>query len=63
MPRGDKVQIMTYPVKLPADNEVEAFNTVAIPILKQIHSNNMENRELASLRDSLLKTLLSDATK
>lgn len=54
---------MTYPVKLPADNEVEAFNTVAIPILKQIHSNNMENRELASLRDSLLKTLLSDATK
>lgn len=63
MPRGDKVQIMTYPVKLPADNEVEAFNTVAIPILKQIHSNNMENRELASLRDSLLKTLFSDATK
>ena len=63
MPRGDKVQIMTYPVKLLADNEVEAFNTVAIPILKQIHSNNMENRELASLRDSLLKTLLSDATK
>ena len=63
MPRGDKVQIMTYPVKLPADNEVEAFNTVAIPILKQIHSNNMENRELASLKDSLLKTLFSDATK
>ena len=33
MPRGDKQQIMTYPVILPAENELEEFNAIAFPVL------------------------------
>ena len=32
MPRGDKQQIMTYPVILPAENELEEFNAIAFPV-------------------------------
>ena len=36
MPRGDKQQIMTYPVILPAENELEEFNAIAFPVLEQL---------------------------
>ena len=36
MPRGDKQQIMTYPMTLPTDTELERFNSIAVPILMQI---------------------------
>ena len=59
MPRGDKQQIMTYPVVLPSDEELEAFNALALPILAQIHSNRGENERLIAARDTLLPRLMS----
>lgn len=59
MPRGDKQQIMTYPVALPSDEELEEFNALALPILAHIHSNRGENERLAAVRDALLPKLMS----
>lgn len=59
MPRGDKQQIMTYPVVLPSNNELEDFNSIAFPILEQICSCRLENKRLSALRDSLLPKLMS----
>lgn len=59
MPRGDKQQIMTYPIRLPLEAELEAFNSIAFPILNQIHSNRFENARLSALRDALLPQLIS----
>ena len=59
MPRGDKQQIMTYPVIIPTDAELGAFTEVAQPILYQIHNNRSENIRLAELRDALLPRLMS----
>ena len=59
MPRGDKKQIMTYPVALPTDTELESFNSVAVPILTQIQNNRNENKRLSLLRDTLLPKLMS----
>ena len=59
MPRGDKQQIMTYPVALPSDEELEEFNSLAFPILAQIHSNRGENMILSAVRDALLPKLMS----
>ena len=59
MPRGDKQQIMTYPVVLPSEEELAGFNTIASPLLKQIYSNRAENKRLSILRDTLLPKLMS----
>lgn len=59
MPRGDKQQIMTYPLVIPSNEELEKFNTIAFPALKQIHSNRAENKKLSALRDTLLPKLMS----
>ena len=59
MPRGDKQQIMTYPVILPAENELEEFNAIAFPDLEQLNSNKAENKRLSALRDALLPKLMS----
>ena len=59
MPRGDKQQIMTYPVTLPTDTELERFNSVAVPILAQIQNNRNENKRLSLMRDTLLPKLIS----
>ena len=59
MPRGDKQQIMTYPVILPAENEFEEFNAIAFPVLEQLNSNKAENKRLSALRDALLPKLMS----
>lgn len=59
MPRGDKQQIMTYPVTLPKDTELKRFNSVAVPILTQIQNNRNENKRLSLLRDTLLPKLMS----
>ena len=59
MPRGDKQQIMTYPVTLSTDTELERFNSVAVPILTQIQNNRNENKRLSLLRDTLLPKLMS----
>lgn len=59
MPRGDKQQIMTYPVVLPSEEELAGFNTIASPLLEQIYSNRAENKRLSILRDTLLPKLIS----
>ena len=59
MPRGDKQQIMTYPVVLPPEEELAGFNPIASPLLKQIYSNRAENKRLSILRDTLLPKLMS----
>lgn len=59
MPRGDKQQIMTYPVYIPTESELTAFADFATPLLSQIHNNNEENARLAQLRDTLLPKLMS----
>ena len=59
MPRGDKQQIMTYPVVLPSEEELAGFNTIASPLLEQIYSNRAENKRLSVLRDTLLPKLMS----
>lgn len=59
MPRGDKQQIMTYPVVLPSEEELAGFNAIASPLLEQIYSNRAENKRLSILRDTLLPKLMS----
>lgn len=59
MPRGDKRQIMSYPVVLPSDEELGEFNDLALLILTQIHSNRSENKRLSVVRDAILPQLMS----
>ena len=58
MPRGDKQQIMTYPVVLPLEKDLNEFNFVATPILTQIYSNRTESERLSAIRDTLLPKLI-----
>ena len=59
MPRGDKQQIMTYPIAIPSDAELNAFNSVAQPVLTQIHDNQREDKRLSEMRDAILPKLMS----
>lgn len=59
MPRGDKQQIMTYPIILPSAEALEEFNTIAFPVLEQINYNRTENKRLSALRGALLPKLMS----
>ena len=59
MPRGDKQHILSYPVILPSDEELDGFNALALPILEKIHSNRSENKRLSVVRDTLLPKLMS----
>lgn len=59
MPRGDKQQIMTYPIHIPTNEELEDYNAIAMPILQNIYSNVRETTSLSALRDTLLPHLMS----
>ncbi len=59
MPRGDKQQIMNYPVVLPDTESLNLFNGLIGPMLDQIATNRIESSRLASLRDALLPKLMS----
>ena len=59
MPRGDKQQIMNYPVVLPDKESLDHFNGLIAPMLDQIATNRVENSRLAALRDVLLPQLMS----
>ena len=59
MPRGDKKQIMNYPIVLPDKESLALFNGLTIPMLEQIATNRIESSRLASLRDALLPKLMS----
>ena len=59
MPRGDKQQIMAYPIVLPSQTQLAEFNAIAQPILARIEAGKQENKHLASMRDTLLPKLMS----
>ena len=59
MPRGDKQQIMNYPVVLPDKESLDLFNGLILPMLDQIATNRIESDKLAALRDALLPKLMS----
>jgi type I restriction enzyme S subunit len=59
MPRGDKQQIMNYPVMLLSVYEIDEFNGQTIPLLAQQQSLMNQNARLAALRDTLLPKLMS----
>ena len=59
MPRGDKQQIMVYPICIPAADYIEKFNQAVAPMLETVYSNRIEANNLANLRDTLLPKLMS----
>jgi len=59
MPRGDKQQIMSYPIVIPQDKVLADFVRLIAPTLSKIELNNNENRNLTDLRDALLPRLMS----
>jgi type I restriction enzyme S subunit len=59
MPRGDKVQIMQYPVSIPSDEVYHKFDCIVCPILHAVAANKAENTRLATLRDTLLPRLMT----
>jgi len=59
MPRGDKQQIMKYPIYIPTGEEMMDFNSIAQPILNKVRSNQEENKRLIELRDTLLPKLMA----
>ncbi len=58
MPRGDKQQLMTYPIYIPTNKELDEYNEMAVPILNDVYRNMLENEKLAALRDTLLPQLM-----
>lgn len=59
MPRGDKQQIMNYPIVVPSKEALREYYTIAEPMLNQIQSRRNENTCLSALRDALLPRLMS----
>lgn len=59
MPRGDKQQIMAYPIVLPSAVQLIEFNDIAQPILAKIEAGCQESIHLSSVRDILLPKLMS----
>ncbi len=59
MPRGDKQQIMNYPVVVPSDHALMTFTNTVKPMLETISNNRAENVRLANMRDVLLPRLMS----
>jgi type I restriction enzyme S subunit len=59
MPRGDKQQILKYPIYVPKADEIKDFSQMAENALCLIEKNRKENDRLAGIRDSLLPKLMS----
>ncbi|MDR0730552.1 MAG: hypothetical protein LBF63_02720 [Treponema sp.] len=59
MPRGDKRQIMNYPVIIPNKESLLRFSNVVKPMLILKHKISVQSRTLAAIRDTLLPKLMS----
>ncbi|MBR0237144.1 MAG: restriction endonuclease subunit S [Thermoguttaceae bacterium] len=59
MPRGDKQQIMKYPIYIPTTEYFEQFNQIVSPMLETVYINRLEINNLSSLRDALVPKLMS----
>ena len=59
MPRGDKQQIMMYPICIPSAEYIEQFSQAVTPMLETVYANRLEANNLAILRDTLLPKLMN----
>ena len=59
MPRGDKQQIMVYPICIPSAEYIKKFNQAVAPMLETVYTNRIEANNLANLRDTLLPKLMN----
>lgn len=59
MPRGDKQQIMMYPICIPYAEYLEQFSRTVAPMLETVYTNRLEANNLAILRDTLLPKLMN----
>ena len=57
--RVETNHLMSYKIKIPADDIVQKFNAVAESIAPKLHSNAVQIRTLEKLRDTLLPKLMS----
>ena len=60
MPRGDKAQIMEYPIPIPAPDLLAEFNQKVTPMIKLCQKCKQENTVLSQTRDTLLPKLILD---
>ena len=51
--------LVTIPLLIPSDSELESFQSVAGPVVTKILFNSIESRTLATIRDTLLPRLIS----
>lgn len=63
MPRGDKQQIMKYPIAIPTNFVLKEFSNLVEPMFELISLSNNEIQTLSSLRDTLLPKLMSGQIK
>lgn len=59
MPRADWKQMQQYPVPLPPDGLLRAFNDFIDPVLNQLKTLAFANKRLAKARDLLLPKLMN----
>ncbi|MHB9291212.1 putative type I restriction enzyme, S subunit [Hollandina sp. SP2] len=59
MPRGDKRQIMNYPVVIPNEEALFRFSNIVKPMLTLKYKLSNANHILESIRDALLPKLMS----
>ena len=59
MPRGDKQQIMMYPICIPSAAYIQKFNKAVLPMLETVYTNRLEANNLTILRDTLLPKLMN----
>ena len=58
MPRADWKQMQEFPLPLPPQSMLEAFNALVTPVLRQCRVLALQSRTLAAARDALLPKLM-----
>jgi len=59
MPRGDKNQIMEFPITIPPKDELQTFNKMGKNILSTVSKNTETIQQLITIRDYILPKLMS----
>lgn len=58
--RFHPVDTLEYPLCIPSEKYIEKFESLVMPMYKEIALNRKENRRLATLRDTLLPKLMNN---
>ena len=61
--RFHPVDTLEYPLCIPSEKYIEKFESLVMPMYKEIAHNRKENRRLATLRDTLLPKLMNGEIK